>query len=104
MRGFYCIFIVGYICAALAQPIPRTSWIPINERALANSVSYPRVASFSNGDYVVVYAVVNTGGSIGSSIAAKIFNKHGSVKVSEFLLSQSTGVHYAPNVMVTEGD
>lgn len=104
MQTLFFIVAVGVVFTTFAQPIPKTSWTAINERALAfSNVSYPRVASFSNGDYVVVYPVV-VGGNGYSRIAGKIFDKSGSVKVKEFLLSQDIGPHYGSNVIVTKGD
>ncbi len=105
MRTLLAIVFVGVIFSAIAQYIPRTSWTSINERAAnqAPTVSYPRAASFSNGDYVVVYTVAGVG-TEKTQIAAKIFDKNGSVKVNEFILSQSSGPHYAPNIMIIKGD
>jgi hypothetical protein len=78
-----------------SQPIPKTGWRTISERP-ASLRSYPRVASFSNGDYAVVYGVNDTN----SSIAMKIFYPDGSIKVPETIISSSIGVNYAPNIMV----
>ncbi len=106
MRNIFFILIVGAIFSAFAQPIPRSSWTKINQGELANiNGSYPRVASFSNGDYVVVYTVAPpAGGGKITQIMAKIFFKDGSVKTDEFQLSTPLGPNHSPNVLVLKGD
>lgn len=105
MRNIFFILIVGAIFSAFAQQIPRSSWTKINQGEVAYiNGSYPRVASFSNGDYVVVYTVAPPGGNKITQIMAKIFYKDGSVKRDEFRLSTPLGPNHSPNVLVLKGD
>jgi hypothetical protein len=85
--------------SVVSQPIVKTNWQTINQASSPSAgFPLPRVALFSNNDYIVVYPIGTDTASI--IIAAQIFYANGSVSIPEFQLTANAGQYTAPNVIV----
>ncbi len=94
---YLIILLATHYAIVHSQPIPKTGWEVINVAKVPSSgYTFARVATFMNGDYIVVYPI--TYGSIDTSIAAQIFAADGTSIVAEFRVSGS-GNYTAPNVI-----
>jgi hypothetical protein len=82
-----------------SQPIPRTQWEKINVERV--SPDPPRIATFSDGSYIVVYIIAapNSNLAVGS-----IFSANGEILVEEFLLPDFPSFNASPRVLIFSDD
>lgn len=80
-----------------SQPIPKSGWEVLNVASVPTG-GYPfaRVTSFNNGDYIVVYPIVDVAAN--STIVAQIYAANGTLIYGEIKVSGS-GNYTAPNVI-----
>jgi hypothetical protein len=98
MRVIFSLLLL-FLGTALSQPLLKKDWTNVASAPFGSSD--PRVASFSNGDFIIVYEI---GGLQG--VAAQIFDAYGNRKNFDQSLDilLQAGNYSAPNVLVFTDD